>query len=299
MKETDSMEKLTRKYLKEVVSTHGVPILIISDRDSKFTSHFWKSLNEALGTQLDISMAYHPQTDGQSERIIQTLKDMLLENVDCLFVGLRLETLSLLVQKLFMKQLRRSFKSKREFKLPEIGRRAMPIGGWNCSPQPSSSQTFDFFTTSDSSLVVPVFQKGDDPIDAINHMMSFLTAVVTSRGDKLLMLLEQQENSHLVQVVATRGNKGRQDCSHGQSLRNGSVQLTEKLPLISDDCTIILYFPFLYLSETQPGNCSEFNFFLLSQDCPVLSILDQNNYPSSDALQHCNKALTTVLEYKR
>ncbi|GJX66221.1 putative reverse transcriptase domain-containing protein [Tanacetum coccineum] len=77
MKETDSMEKLTRQYLKEVVSRHGVPVLIISDRDSKFTSHFWKSLNEALGTQLDMSMAYHPQTDSQSERTIQTLEDML------------------------------------------------------------------------------------------------------------------------------------------------------------------------------------------------------------------------------
>ncbi|GKE05478.1 putative reverse transcriptase domain-containing protein [Tanacetum coccineum] len=71
------MEKLTRQYLKEVVSRHGVPILIISDRDSTFTSHFWKSLNEALGTQLNMSTAYHPQTDGQSERTIQTLEDML------------------------------------------------------------------------------------------------------------------------------------------------------------------------------------------------------------------------------
>ncbi|GJT23463.1 putative reverse transcriptase domain-containing protein [Tanacetum coccineum] len=77
IKETDSMEKLTRQYLKEVVSRHGVPVSIISDRDSKFTSHFWKSLNEALGTQLDMSTAYHPQTDGQSERTIQTLEDML------------------------------------------------------------------------------------------------------------------------------------------------------------------------------------------------------------------------------
>ncbi|GJT32300.1 putative reverse transcriptase domain-containing protein [Tanacetum coccineum] len=48
MKETDSMEKLTRQYLKEVVSRHGVPVSIISDRDSKFTSHFWQSLNKAL-----------------------------------------------------------------------------------------------------------------------------------------------------------------------------------------------------------------------------------------------------------
>ncbi|GJZ73115.1 putative reverse transcriptase domain-containing protein [Tanacetum coccineum] len=77
IKETDSMEKLTRQYLKEVVSRHTVPVSIISDRDSKFTSHFWKSLNEALGTQLDMSTAYHPQIDGQSERTIQTLEDML------------------------------------------------------------------------------------------------------------------------------------------------------------------------------------------------------------------------------
>ncbi|GKF35065.1 putative reverse transcriptase domain-containing protein [Tanacetum coccineum] len=77
MKETDSMEKLMRQYLKEVVLRHGVPVSIISERDIKFSSYFWKSLNEALGTQLDMSMTYHPQTDGQSERTIQTLEDML------------------------------------------------------------------------------------------------------------------------------------------------------------------------------------------------------------------------------
>ena len=75
--ETDSLDKLARLYLKEVVSRHGVPISIIFDRDSRFTSHFWRSLQTALGTNLDMSTAYHPQTDGQSERIIQTLEDML------------------------------------------------------------------------------------------------------------------------------------------------------------------------------------------------------------------------------
>ncbi|GJU20129.1 putative reverse transcriptase domain-containing protein [Tanacetum coccineum] len=77
MREDDKLEKLTRQYLKEVVSRHGVPVLIISDRNGRFTSHFWKSLNKALGTQLDMSTAYHPETDGQSERTIQTLEDML------------------------------------------------------------------------------------------------------------------------------------------------------------------------------------------------------------------------------
>ncbi|GJW68650.1 putative reverse transcriptase domain-containing protein [Tanacetum coccineum] len=71
------METLTRLYIKEIVSRHGVPISIISDRDSHFTSRFWQSLQSALGTQLDMSTEYHPETDGQSERTIQTLEDML------------------------------------------------------------------------------------------------------------------------------------------------------------------------------------------------------------------------------
>ena len=77
IKETDKLEKLTRTYLREIVRLHGVPISIISDRDSRFTSRFWQSLQKALGTRLDMSTAYHPQTDGQSERTIQTLEDML------------------------------------------------------------------------------------------------------------------------------------------------------------------------------------------------------------------------------
>ncbi|GKD29373.1 putative reverse transcriptase domain-containing protein [Tanacetum coccineum] len=77
MRENNSMENITRQYLKEVVTRHGVPILIISDRDGRFTSQFWKSLQKALGTQLDMSTTYHPQTDGQSERTIQTLEGML------------------------------------------------------------------------------------------------------------------------------------------------------------------------------------------------------------------------------
>ncbi|GJY53483.1 putative reverse transcriptase domain-containing protein [Tanacetum coccineum] len=71
------METLTRLYIKEIVSRYGVPISIISDHDSHFTSRFWQSLQNDLGTQLDMSIAYHPETDGQSERTIQTLEDML------------------------------------------------------------------------------------------------------------------------------------------------------------------------------------------------------------------------------
>ncbi|GKD44192.1 putative reverse transcriptase domain-containing protein [Tanacetum coccineum] len=77
MRETDPMEKLARMYLKEVVTRHGIPVSIICDRDPRFASNFWRSLQKALGTNLDMSIAYHPQTDGQSERTIQTLEDML------------------------------------------------------------------------------------------------------------------------------------------------------------------------------------------------------------------------------
>ncbi|GJZ43046.1 putative reverse transcriptase domain-containing protein [Tanacetum coccineum] len=77
MRETDPMDKLARMYLKEVVTRHGIPLSIICDRDPRFASNFWRSLQNALGTSLDMSIAYHPQTDGQSERTIQTLEDML------------------------------------------------------------------------------------------------------------------------------------------------------------------------------------------------------------------------------
>ncbi|GKC60352.1 putative reverse transcriptase domain-containing protein [Tanacetum coccineum] len=77
MRENDPMEKLMKLYMKEVVTQHGVPVSIISDRDGRFTSLFWQALHKALGTRLDMSTAYHPETDGQSERTIQTLEDML------------------------------------------------------------------------------------------------------------------------------------------------------------------------------------------------------------------------------
>nr|GFA01790.1 putative reverse transcriptase domain-containing protein [Tanacetum cinerariifolium] len=71
------MDELAKIYLKEVVTRHGIPVSITSDRDSRFASNFWWSLQNALGTRLDMSTAYHPETDIQSERTIQTLEDML------------------------------------------------------------------------------------------------------------------------------------------------------------------------------------------------------------------------------
>nr|GEU35901.1 putative reverse transcriptase domain-containing protein [Tanacetum cinerariifolium] len=77
MKETDPMKKLARLYLKDVVTRHEIPVSIICDHDPRFTSNFWKAFQKAIGTWLDMCTAYHPETDGQSERTIQTIEDML------------------------------------------------------------------------------------------------------------------------------------------------------------------------------------------------------------------------------
>ncbi|KAG8481030.1 hypothetical protein CXB51_025733 [Gossypium anomalum] len=73
----DLIWKLAKLYMVEIVRLHGVPVLIISDRDPRFTLRFWQKLHKALGTRLNFSTAFHPQTDGQSERVIQILEDML------------------------------------------------------------------------------------------------------------------------------------------------------------------------------------------------------------------------------
>nr|XP_027186625.1 uncharacterized protein LOC113784598 [Cicer arietinum] len=77
IKITYSMERLAEIYIKEIVKLHGIPSSIVSDRDPRFTSKFWQGLQSALGTNLRMSSAYHPQTDGQTERTNQSLEDLL------------------------------------------------------------------------------------------------------------------------------------------------------------------------------------------------------------------------------
>ena len=72
-----SLDRLEKLYISEIVRLHGVPVSIVLDRDPRFTSRFWPKLQRALGTILHFSTAFHPQTDGQSKKTIQTLKDML------------------------------------------------------------------------------------------------------------------------------------------------------------------------------------------------------------------------------
>ena len=77
VKTTYNGAQLADLYMSRIVSLHRVPKRIVSDRGTQFTSRFWKALHEALGTKLAFSTAYHPQTDGQTERVNQILEDML------------------------------------------------------------------------------------------------------------------------------------------------------------------------------------------------------------------------------
>ncbi|KAL1224845.1 RNA-directed DNA polymerase-like protein [Cardamine amara subsp. amara] len=77
IKKTDGSAVFARKYVQEIVRLYGVPVSIVSDRDPKFTSVFWNAFQKEMGTRVHMSTAYHPQTDGQSERTIQTLEDLL------------------------------------------------------------------------------------------------------------------------------------------------------------------------------------------------------------------------------
>jgi hypothetical protein len=77
VKTTYKGAKLAELYITRIMCLHGVPKKIVSDRGTQFTSRFWEKLNEATDTRLNFSSAYHPQTDGQTERVNQILEDML------------------------------------------------------------------------------------------------------------------------------------------------------------------------------------------------------------------------------
>ena len=77
VKTTYTGARLAELYISRIVCLHGVPKKIVSDRGTQFTSWFWQKLHESMDTKLNFSSAYHPQTDGQTERTNQVLQDML------------------------------------------------------------------------------------------------------------------------------------------------------------------------------------------------------------------------------
>ena len=77
IQESISTEKLAEIYVREVVARHGLPVSVMSDQDVRFTSRFWKQFHDEMGTRLHFNTAFHLQTNGQSERMSQPLKEML------------------------------------------------------------------------------------------------------------------------------------------------------------------------------------------------------------------------------
>jgi transposase InsO family protein len=77
VKTTYTSARLAKIYMNQIVCLHGVPKSIVSDRGTQFTSHFWCQLHESLGTRLEFSTTFHPQTDGKTERVNKILEDML------------------------------------------------------------------------------------------------------------------------------------------------------------------------------------------------------------------------------
>ena len=71
------MDRITELYVSEIIHLHGFIVLIVSNHDKQFTSRFWKELQSALGTRLNFSTAFYPETYGQSKIVIQVLEDML------------------------------------------------------------------------------------------------------------------------------------------------------------------------------------------------------------------------------
>ena len=77
MKSTHKTDDIAKIFMKDILKLHGFPKAIVSNRDVKFTSNFWKGLSADLGTKLNFSTSYHSQTDGKTERVNQVLEDMI------------------------------------------------------------------------------------------------------------------------------------------------------------------------------------------------------------------------------
>ncbi|GJW52971.1 putative reverse transcriptase domain-containing protein [Tanacetum coccineum] len=221
VRETDSMETLTRLYIKEIVSRHGVPISIILDHDSHFTSRFWQSMQSALGTRLDISMAYHPETDGQSERTIQILEDMLRACVIDFGKGWERHLLPVEFsynnsyhasikaapfEALYGRRCRSPYKSDNACKLQEISKGVMPVVGPVAYklefPEELSSVHNTFHVSnlkkclSDESLVIPIKElRLDDKLNFMEEPIEIMDREVKQLKQSRILIVKVRLNS--------------------------------------------------------------------------------------------------------
>ncbi|GJV76456.1 putative reverse transcriptase domain-containing protein [Tanacetum coccineum] len=189
------METLMRLYIKEIVSRHGVPISIISNHDSHFTSRFWQPLQNALGTQLDMSTAYHPETDGQIIIPVSRqhhLKHFMDESVDHLFAGPKLEILNLRDQEYFKKPLKRSCKFVNALQAAEIDKEVTPIGIQTRVLKSFSSIHNTFHVSnlkkclSDESLIIPIKElQLDDKLNFVEEPVEVMDREIKDQASRI------------------------------------------------------------------------------------------------------------------
>ncbi|GKB14065.1 putative reverse transcriptase domain-containing protein [Tanacetum coccineum] len=209
------METLTRLYIKEIVSRHGVPISIKSDRDSHFKSRFWQSMQSALGTQLDMSMTYHSQTDGQSERTIQTLEDMLRASArdrQRSYANVRRQPLEFQVgDRVMLKVSPRKgvirFRKRGKLKPRYIGpfkilKRVSPVAYTLELPEELSNvhSTFYVFNLkkclSEKSLVIPMKElRLDDKLDFVEELIEIMDREVKKLRQSHIPIVKVRWNS--------------------------------------------------------------------------------------------------------
>ncbi|GKC46764.1 putative reverse transcriptase domain-containing protein [Tanacetum coccineum] len=220
-RETDSMETLTRLYIKEIVSRHGVPISIISDLDSHFTSRFWQSLQSALGTQLDMSTGYHPETDGQSERTIQTLEDMLRACVidfgkgwerhlplvefsynNCYHASIKAAPFEALYEKIVQIQQRLQAARDRQRSYANILKRVSPVAYKLELPKDISNVHNTFHVSnlkkclSDESLVIPMKElRLDDILNFVEEPVEIMDREVKQLKQSRIPIIKVRRNS--------------------------------------------------------------------------------------------------------
>ncbi|GJS62194.1 putative reverse transcriptase domain-containing protein [Tanacetum coccineum] len=206
------METLTILYIKEIVSRHGVPISIISDHDIHFTSRFWQSLQSALGTQLDMSTSYHPETDGQSKRTIQTLEDMLrayAEVGDVQLTGPEIihETTEKIVQIRQRLQAardwQRSYINVRRKPLEfQVGDRVIPVAFKLELPEELSNVHSTFHVSnlkkclSDESFVIPIKEvRLDDKLNFVEEPVEIMDQEVKQLKQSRIPIVKVRWNS--------------------------------------------------------------------------------------------------------
>ncbi|GKA78305.1 putative reverse transcriptase domain-containing protein [Tanacetum coccineum] len=192
------MERFARLHINEIIARPDVLVSIIFDHDSRFTSRFWQSLQKALGTQLDLSTAYHPHTDGQSEHTIQTLEDMLracaidFGNVEYPLLGQKLEKASLLDQISSRRLLTRLYRSRKHSKLHEIARKDMlTIGIHDTFPVSNLKKCL-----TDVNLHVPLEEiKNDNELRFVEESIEIMDRKVKKLKQSRIPIVKVRWNS--------------------------------------------------------------------------------------------------------